>query len=146
MDDLRFKKIELALKAISSLALIVAGVWAFHTYTDTKEKEFYTTYWNKKFELYLETSSWASVMATTKSESEFNEARKQYYRLFYGQLSLVEGESVKKAMENFTRYIPKKEVNELPVKGLENAAYELTIALKEELGLSWKEPFHELNR
>ncbi len=146
MDELRFKKLELVLKITGLISLISAGIWAFHTYSDTKEKEFYSKFWNKKMELYLETSSWASVMANATSEAEFEKARKDYYQLFYGQLSIVEGKSVKAALEKFTGFIPNRKVKKFPIEKLDNGAYELTLALKQDLGRSWKEPFHELDR
>ncbi len=134
-----YEKWELIIKAFSVFALIVAGVWAFHRYSDTKEKEYYSEFWNKKMELYLETSSWASIMATTSSVADFNEAREEYYQLFYGRLSLVEGNAVKKAMQDFSGNVPKGEVSILPIEGLDQKAYQLTISLKKELGESWRE-------
>jgi hypothetical protein len=55
----------------------------------TNEKEFYTTYWNKKLEFFIETSKAASTMATTTSVDNFRTARSDYWELFYGRLSLV---------------------------------------------------------
>ena len=76
-------------------------IWAVFKYTDTKEKEFYTYYWNQKFELFFETRKVASQMSTTESLMEFDTARSTYFELFYGRLSLVKGDPVKPAMEKF---------------------------------------------
>ena len=74
-----YKIWELSLKTLTFLGLVVAACWAFHKYTDTKEKEFYSVFWNTKLSLFLETSSAASTMATTESIDEFNKARIKYW-------------------------------------------------------------------
>jgi hypothetical protein len=94
------------LKTLALLGGIIAAVSGYITYTDTKEKEFYTTYWNKKLEFFIETSKAASTMATTTDIDQFYSARADYWELFYGRLSLVEGDAVKKAMMEFAPLIP----------------------------------------
>jgi len=143
----RFKTWELWLKTLTLIGLIIGAFWAFYTYTDTKEKEFYTQYWHTKLELFLETSGAASEMATTSSVDDFNKSRAKYWELYYGRLSLVEGEQVKGAMQAFSSNVPKEPIdpaNDLPMKSLQQPAYRLTIALKKELGEAWRNPFSEL--
>lgn len=140
--------IELWLKILTLCSILLGSVWAYITYTDTKEKEFYTTYWNKKLELFLETSNAASNMATTTSYKKFNESRETFWNLFYGRLSLVEGDDVKLAMEEFSKLVPKADIDStshLPMGLMQQPAYRLTIKLKEELGKAWREPFSELH-
>jgi len=141
-----YKLWELVIKSLTMIGAIVAAVWAYHTYTDTKEKEFYSVFWNTKLTLFLETSSAASTMATTESLDEFNKARTKYWELFFGRLSLVEGEPVKQAMESFSVLVPTGPVEQkaLPLKSMQQPAYRLTLALKEELGHAWQRPFGEL--
>jgi len=86
-----YKTWDIALKAFGLVGLLVGAIWAYYTYTDTKEKEFYSVFWNKKLSLFLEASEAASTMATTESVEEFNKARTKYRELFFGRLSLVEG-------------------------------------------------------
>ncbi len=145
----KYKTWELTLKTFFLIGGIATAVWAYFTYTDTKEKEFYTFYWNQKLELFLETSQAASTMATTGPVQEFLMARSKYWELFYGRLSLVEGDTVKNAMEEFSRLVPSGSTIELnqiefPRKELQQPAYNLTIALKQDLLSSWKDPFSEL--
>lgn len=138
------KQLELALRVVTLLLAVFGALWGFYTYKDTKEKEFYTYYWNQKLSLFLETSEAASTMATTLDDAEFREARSKYWELFFGRLSLVEGDRVKTAMEKFAKEIPETEPPELPVKDLRQPAYRLTLELKKELGAAWREPFSEL--
>ena len=146
MQSDAYKVLELALKGLTLIGAIIAAIWAYHTYTDTKEKEFYSVFWNMKLELFLETSAAASMMATTDSIDEFNKARIKYWELFYGRLSLVEGQAVKQAMETFSAQVPSGSVEQrsLPLKSMQQPAYRLTLVLKDELGHAWQEPFGEL--
>lgn len=146
MDCENYKIAELVLKGLTLIGAVFAAIWAYHTYTDTKEKEFYSVFWNKKLSLFLETSSAAATMATTESIDEFNNARTKYLELFFGRLSLIEGDAVKNAMESFSYNVPTGSVQkeQLPLISLQKPAYELTIALKRELGIAWQNPFGEL--
>ena len=145
--------------AVMTLAGVVGGgIWAFYTYNDTKmqelqlyadtkEKEFYTSFWNKKMDLFLRTTNAASEMATATSVEDFNKARGEYWEMFYGPLSLVEGPCVKRAMEVFSECVPKEPLtspDQLPMHGLRQPSYRLAIRLKDELAGSWQHPFSEL--
>ena len=146
MEHDAYKTLDLVIKGLALLGAVVGALWAYHTYTDTKEKEFYSVFWNQKLSLYLETSSAASTMATTESTEEFNKARTKYRELFFGRLSLVEGKNVKAAMEEFAPLVPTGDVaaKNLPLASLQQPAYRLTVVLKEELGSAWRTPFSEL--
>lgn len=137
---------ELILKALTFAGGAFVAFWAYYTYTDTKKREFYTEYWNKKFSLFLEASEAASQMATTESPEEFKRARGKFWELFFGRLSLVEGDEVKHAMERFAAEIPSGDPQKLPLEVLQQPAYRLTIELKKELSTSWKRPFSELHQ
>jgi hypothetical protein len=146
MTDEAFRLSETIIKALTLAGAVFAAVWAYHKYNDTKEKEFYSAFWNAKLALFLETSAAASTMGTTRSVEEFEKARSKYLELFYGRLSLVEGEVVKKAMQDFALKVPPGpiEKNSLPFTALEQPSYRLTLKLKEELGTAWHQPFGEL--
>ena len=54
--------------------------------------------------LFQRASNSASTMATTANLEEFNNARSDFWKLFYGELSLVEGPCVKRAMVVFSQW------------------------------------------
>ena len=137
---------DVRIKILTLIGAIIAGVWTYRTYTEAKEREFYSLYWNRKFEFFLSTSQHASTMATTTDLESFRKARADYLELFYGRLSLVEGESVKEAMMAFIPLIPQSDSPKLPVTALQQPSYQLTIKLKKELSESWKRPFSELHQ
>lgn len=152
------KTLTLAGAVITLAGAVAGGLWSFYTYhdmkkqelklyTDTKEKEFYTSFWNKKMELFLRTTNAASEMATTTSLDAFNEARDEYWEMYYGPLSLVEGPCVKRAMVVFSQCVSKEPLtssNQLPMHELQQPSYRLAVRLKDELASSWQSPFSEL--
>jgi hypothetical protein len=135
---------ELWLKTLALVGALVAAIWTIYVYTDSKEKEFYSAFWNKKMELYISVSEAASILATTESMAKFEEARATFWGFYYGRLSIVEDDSVKKAMQTFAGHFPAEgQPAKLPLgKGQE--AYALAIALKKDLLRAWQHPFHEL--
>jgi len=142
-----YQKWELWLKALTLLGVITAGVWTAVTYVDSKEKEFYTEFWNKKMALFQKTSNAASTMATASTLKEFNKARAGYWKLFYGELSLFEGACVKQAMVVFSQCVPHVNISKpdlLPFKVMEQPSYRLSIRLQNELANAWENPFSEL--
>jgi hypothetical protein len=136
---------ELWLETITLCGVLIAAGWTLYVYSDTKKKEFYSSFWHKKMELYIGVSEAASTLATTDSPEEFNKARAVFWGYFYGVLSIVEDESVKAAMETFAGEFPENgAAANLPLnKGQQ--AYRLAVALKGDLLRSWQRPFHELN-
>lgn len=142
-----YKSLELWIKTLTLVGVVIGGIWAAVTYVDIKEKEYYAEFWNKKMELFLRTSKAASTMAITNDLQEFNDARDDFWELYYGELSLVEGACVKKAMIVFSDCVPKKSIKDktaLPLDKLSEPAYRLTRRLQEELANAWQAPFSEL--
>jgi len=141
------KTLSLAGAVLTFAGAVAGGIWAIYTYDDAKKKEFYTAFWNKKMELFVRTANAASKMATTSSLVTFNNARAEYWEMFYGPLSLVEGSCVKRAMQVFSQCVPDKPLtspDKLPLSYLQQPSYRLAIRLKDELARSWQSPFSEL--
>lgn len=135
---------DLILKTLALIGAIIGAIWTVHVYSDTKKKEFYSAFWNKKMELYIAVSEAASIIATTESQEEFVKNRAVFWGFFFGRLSVVEDESVKDAMQKFTAYFPSTGLpNKLPLDAGQQA-YALSIALKQDLLKSWQHPFKEL--
>jgi hypothetical protein len=137
-------KWELWLKTLTLCGALAAAVWALYVYSDTKRKEFYSSFWNRKMDLYIGVSESASTLATTESQEEFVKARAVFWGYFFGRLSIVEDESVKLAMEKFSATFPAEGIPEVLPLDTGHEAYELAIALKRDLLRSWKRPFGEL--
>lgn len=145
----QYREWNLYLKIFTLLAIIIGGLFAIYKFESTKEKEFYSTFWNKKLELYQRTSNAVATMATTSDINEYLIAKSDFLELYYGELSLVESLFVKENMQKF--YCDLLQVQgsglnepELPVTKLQQPAYKLSLALHTDLAMSWKEPFGEL--
>jgi hypothetical protein len=137
---------DLWLKTITLCGALIAAGWTLYVYTDSKKKEFYSSFWNKKMELYIGVSEAASTLATTESLEKFIEARATFRGYFYGRLSIVEDESVKRAMEAFAGEFPENGVPPKLPLGKGQEAYHLAVALKGDLLWSWQRPFQELEK
>ncbi|MDJ1483114.1 hypothetical protein QNI16_21630 [Cytophagaceae bacterium YF14B1] len=116
--------VETIIKLLQGLS-IIAGIWAtFLVYQKQNEdralrdkatleqtaKEFRKVFYDKQFQLYFEACSVASILATEEiSSSDYQNARKQFYRLYWGQLSFVEDKNVEKQMILFKYHLEKYE-------------------------------------
>jgi len=120
---------DLWIKSIALVGAIVGAGWTIYTYVDSKEKEFYSVFWNRKMDLYINVSEAASILATTDSLDEFIKRRAEFWGFFYGRLSIVEDDSVKVAMEAFTAYFPHEEIPQKLPLGIGHQAYVLSLAL-----------------
>jgi hypothetical protein len=71
---------------------------------------FQTSFWEKQLELYVQASSFAAKLTQFELNSEeYLEARKGFYTLFWGAMSIVEDSPVKQAMEEYSSQLVKYE-------------------------------------
>lgn len=116
--------VETVITILQGLA-IIAGIWAtYYAYKkqnddrmaqeqeriDQTAREFRRTFYEKQLEYYAEAVDATSTLATEKMGSEdYLMARKQFYRLFWGRLSIVEDKTVEAKMIIFERLLKKFE-------------------------------------
>jgi hypothetical protein len=136
-------KWELTLKTLALVGGAIAGVFAYFKYSDTKTKEFYTSYWNTKAALYRDITDVAGTLATTPSKEKFEELKARYWALAFGPLTLVESKGLEKEIAAFGDLVDKQSVQDLPAYQLEPHANDLSGALKDDLIKSWRTPFSE---
>ncbi len=112
--------LETIIKILQGVAIVV-GVWA--TYIAYKKqiedraiqekvsneqtaKEYRKGFYDKQFQFYSEACDATSILATEKIGTvDYIQARKSFYRLFWGKLSLVEDKSVEAKMVEFERLL-----------------------------------------
>jgi hypothetical protein len=108
--------VEKVTKILQGLAIII-GIWA--TYNEYKKqnelsrrqerdryeqtaKEFRSFFYQKQLDYYAEAANATATLATEKIGSdEYKQARKNFLRLFWGRLSIVEDKSVEARMVAF---------------------------------------------
>jgi hypothetical protein len=137
--------VEGVIKILQGLA-IIAGIWAtYYAYKKQNDdrliqekenaeqtaKEFRKAFYEKQFQFYTEASEAAATLATEKQGSEdYVKARKQFYRLFWGRLSIVEDKTVESSMMKFEQLLNAYEQNSKEVIqfNLEQASLQLAHA------------------
>ena len=110
--------IETVIKILQGLA-IIAGIWAtYYAYKKQNDdrilqqqqsleqtaKDFRKGFYDKQLQFYSEASEATATLATEKQGSEdYIKARKNFYRLFWGRLSIVEDMTVETSMVAFEK-------------------------------------------
>jgi hypothetical protein len=124
-----------ALIGTSASFLIAAGTffWGVLTYRDTKKTESQQPFNRERFELCFEASNLASKLATEINPDEWDAARRNFWRLYYGPLCIVEDEDVAKAMMTVGGLIPKPDMrcpDQLPIATNEYRTASIDLAHK----------------
>jgi hypothetical protein len=141
------------------LTAVVGGLWVAYIYLRDKRQaeiarsiEARAPFLARQLELYFEAASVAGRLATitARSGAEWQKERARFDELFWTELSLVEDENVKDAMEKFKRGLIALSTVEEKEKGEDRAeligekeselrllARNLALRLRESLQSSW---------
>lgn len=108
--------VETFIKILQGLA-IIAGIWAtYYAYKKQSNenrnreleqlqqtaREFRKSFYEKQLQYYAEAAEATATLATEEIGSEdYLKARKTFYRLFWGRLSIVEDKTVEARMKHF---------------------------------------------
>ena len=112
--------------------------------TQSKEQHrnnFQNVFWQKQLELYTKASSFAAQLTQHEYNSvEYLEARKGFYTLFWGPMSIVEDLPVKKAMENFSNQLKhyERSKSQEDLDELEQTSFRLARACRESSIKRWE--------
>ncbi|MBK8553695.1 MAG: hypothetical protein IPL53_22645 [Ignavibacteria bacterium] len=156
--DLKIKKWDLVFKVFGLLALIFGIVWPLYQYTNTLEKERTDGVEKQKLEqvqkdkeidaalrearkpflelqqkLYFEATTTASKIATLPPGLEREEAKKKFYQLYWGELSVVEDSIVEQAMVKFMNALQDNK----PQNELQSASLNLARSCRNSLARGW---------
>lgn len=104
------------------------------------EREAQQPFLKKQLELYFETAEVIGKLVTLdQTQSEWKVAETRYWALYWSELSLVEHEVVKKAMQKYAgalsgyKQAPSAQSRDV----LQDYTYKLAIALREGVSSSW---------
>ena len=136
-----YETYDILIKAVGALVVLIGVPLGLVKYFDTKRKEFYARFWDKRLEYYLRASKAASSIAVSRSDDNSDAARRDFWQLFFGEMSVVEDESVKEAMQSFGGDLELAKAGGKPYSALEQPAYRLSLACRESLRSSWNRPF-----
>lgn len=160
--DLRVKKTEVVAKYVSLIVLLVGIGIPLYQYVHTLKKEQQeredkraneANQRNKEIEaalrearkpflerqqsLYFEATAAASKLATLDKGAERDTARKRFYHLFWGELSVVEDELVEKAMVRFRNTLELYENGQASKSDLDQMSLTLAHSCRDSLARGW---------
>jgi hypothetical protein len=122
---------------IGTLVTLIIGagtfIWGVVTYRDAKKTEGKQPFNKEQFALCFEASNLASKLATETNPEEWDAARRNFWRLYYGPLCIVEDEDVARAMIAVGKLIPKPDLprpDTLPIASTEYRQASIDLAHK----------------
>lgn len=121
---------------IFSLLTIGAGIWQ---YADKKAQSNKEPFLRKQLDLCFAASDAAAALATTADAEKWQSAREEFWRLYWGTLSIVEDTNVEIAMVKFGNRLEElPRTPELPANVLQEPSLALAHAARDLILESWK--------
>ena len=122
---------------ILGLITLSTGIWQ---YADKSAQSNKAPFLEKQLEISFEASDVAARLATETDPTKWEEARKDFWRLYRGPLGIVEDPRVEAAMVALGKIVPKRadENLELPMATLEQPSLQLALATRSLILGSWK--------
>ena len=122
---------------ILGLITLSTGIWQ---YADKSAQSNKAPFLEKQLEISFEASDVAARLATETDPTKWEQARKEFWRLYWGPLGIVEDRAVEKAMVALGMIVPKHPVEnpELPMATLEGPSLRLAHATRKLILGSWK--------
>jgi hypothetical protein len=134
------------------LAVIVPGVltaaalvWGIFQFRDqqalansTAETANKTEFLKKQLEVTMDASDTVAILATTDKPDEWENARRHFYRLFWGNLSAVEDITIEGMMVEINQVLPNSPPTSLPMLSLEPDSRALALLVRDLALRSWR--------
>lgn len=128
-------------KTLPALGAALAFMWGVYQFTvnqreqaETRRIEATKPFLEKQLVLYTEATRLASTIATATDPKVKNEATASFWRLYWGELSLLEDALVESAMVNFGRALDRQAQPD----ELKNLALKLAHTCRDSLSRSWR--------
>ena len=144
MTEETHRKWDIAIKILGFTGIILSGAVGISQYADTKEREFYSKFWNQRLHLYVKTLDTAAKISAAKTSEESEIARADFKTLFDGSMAVVQDEAVDTAMHEFDQQLSRLERGEIKREDLGSSSYQLGRVCYDSLRNSWNKPFSSL--
>jgi hypothetical protein len=128
---------ESLVRTITAIGGVVALLLGIIQYGFTKRGEFRKRFWEEQLGMYRRVCVAASALVASNNITEAEEARTEFWKLFWGELSILEHGNVKKAMEEFGTQLRKVQDGSASPASLEQLSYRLARACRKSLGKTW---------
>lgn len=126
------------IRTITAVVAVLSVVVAIIQYGLTKRSEFRKRFWEEQLGLYRRACSAAASIASAQYIADVENERKEFWKLFWGELSILEHANVKHAMENFGTQLRQVEAGAAKPNTLEQRSYKLARACRTSLGKTWR--------
>jgi hypothetical protein len=134
------------LKELAPIAAIIVFGWGVYQYHRSNELTFRRPYWEKLLALYIEATSTVSVLATCNKKEEWEKARAEFWRLYFGPLCLVENKDVESQMVKISKILNNAsfESKDNYFDQLKQASLRLSVACRNSIRTDWQIPMEIL--
>lgn len=121
---------------VLSLLTVGVGIFQFSTQQAQANRQ---PFLQRQLELVFQASNAAAILATEPDPVEWEKARRTFWRLYWGPLSIVEDREVEAAMVVFGRGVPTAPVtaDKLPMAELRQPSLRLALAARGLVLKSW---------
>ncbi len=102
-----------------------------------REQESKKRYWEEQNQIYKEACDAAATIATANSLDEVGKERKNFWRLYWGIMSLVEHREVEGAMIDFGEKLGQWELTRSKPGGIKNYSYRIAHCCRKSLQKTW---------
>jgi hypothetical protein len=83
-------RLELAIKIVGAVIALAGFAWGVYTYQVTATRQASKPFYDKQLELYFQTANAAATLATDPRPDHWHKARREFWQLYWGPLSMVE--------------------------------------------------------
>ncbi|MBV8566303.1 MAG: hypothetical protein JO366_17760 [Methylobacteriaceae bacterium] len=128
-----------------TLVTVGVGIWQFSQQQQEAHRQ---PFLQQQLDLCFQASDAAARLATETDPAEWEKARKTFWRLYWGTLSIVEDRGVEEAMVEFGKLVPDAPVAAptLPMKSLAQPSFQLAHAARDLILASWRVDLSPLER
>jgi hypothetical protein len=134
------------LSAYAPLGAIVVFIWGLFKFSHSNELSFKRPFWEKQLELYTEATSAAAILCSASDEDDWAKAKKEFLRLYFGPLCLVESDEVAGAMKLIKTELDSTNFAERNVSILKSLCFNLGIECRKSVNQGLKLSLDKITR
>lgn len=135
------------LKEFAPIAAIIVFGWGVYQYYRSNELTFRRPYWEKLLTLYIEATSNASILATSNNKEDWEKAKNNFWKVYFGPLCLVENTDVEAEMVKIGKILKTASFDSIDKyrDQLQTASLNLAYACRNSIRTDWQIPMETLS-
>ncbi len=104
-DEPQESRFDDIMRYIAAGSVILGGALGLWQYFDTAQKSYRQPLWDRQITVYFEAANTVGLMAATDEPAIREKAEKDFWRLFYGPMALIQDHEVELAMIDVAKCI-----------------------------------------